>query len=86
MSFSSDAAQTVTVSESGYTGRFTESDNCNPYSGTIASVALASTATGAATYAVTPQGAGTCTVTISDASGKSVAVGVTVSIAAITVQ
>ena len=86
LSFVSGAAQNVTVTESGYSGAFTESDTCNPYSGEIASIAAGAKSAGSATYAITPIGAGTCTITFADAAGHTTGVNVTVSTAAITVQ
>lgn len=84
--FSSNAPTTITVTESGYTGTFSESDTCDPLSGEIAAVAAASPAPGSASYAVTPAGVGSCRITVSDTVGKTVAIPVTVSAAAITVQ
>jgi hypothetical protein len=52
----SGAAKKATVTQSGYTGSYKESDDC----GGIASVALAGNQRGKATYKVTPSGAGTC--------------------------
>lgn len=86
LSFASGSAQTLDVSESGYTGGFTESDTCNPFSGEIAAVSAGSNGNGAATYAITPVAAGTCTVTVTDASNRTIAVQITVSTAAISVQ
>lgn len=85
LAFESGSAQNVTVTESGYTGSFTESDTCNPASGKIASVVASATSTGSATYAVTPIAAGTCTITVLDTASHATAVNVTVSTAAITV-
>jgi len=85
--FSSNAATTFTVTESGYTGAFRESDTCDPLTGEIAAVsAVASPPPGSANYTVTPIGPGTCQITIDDDAAKSVAIPVTVSAAAITVQ
>lgn len=86
LAFASGAAQSLAVSENGYTGTFTESDTCNPYGGEIAAVVTSSDGMGAATYAVTPIGAGACTITVTDAAGRAAGVDVTVSMAAITVQ
>ena len=86
LSFSSGTAQNLTVTESGYSGAFTESDTCNPYSGEVASVVASTSSAGSATYAVTPMGAGTCAITFTDASARTATVDVTVSTAAITVQ
>jgi hypothetical protein len=86
VTFSSGTAQSVTVTESGYSGAFTESDTCNPLTGQIAAIAAGASSSGSQTYAVTPVSAGTCAVTVSDSTGKNVKIGVTVSTAAITVQ
>jgi len=86
VAFSSGSAQNFTVSESGYAGSFTESDTCNPYAGRIATVVSAGSSSGSQTYTVTPDGAGTCEVTVRDTQGNSVAISVTVTVAAITVQ
>jgi hypothetical protein len=86
VTFASGSAQNVSITESGYTGTFTESDTCNPLSGAIASVAAQSNANGAATYAITPLAAGTCNVTISDTSGRGTTISVSVASAAITIH
>jgi len=86
LAISSAAAQDVTITETGYSGTFAESDTCNPFSGVVASVSVASSSAGKATYAVTPLGAGTCAVTATDTAGRATSVNVTVSTAAIVVQ
>jgi hypothetical protein len=86
LAFSSGTAQNVTVTESGYVGAFTESDTCSPYAGEIAAVSPGVRAAGSATYAVTPEAAGMCAITVTDSQGRAAAVDVTVSTAAITVQ
>ena len=86
VTFSSSSAQNISVTESGYTGTFTESDTCNPLSGAIAGVAMQSNANGAATYAITPLAAGVCNVTISDTSGRGTTISVSVASAAITIH
>jgi hypothetical protein len=70
-------AQTFSASETGYNGTLTQTNTCNPSSGTIATVSPVS---GAApvTFTVTPQAAGTCTITVSDTNGQSAALTVTV--------
>ena len=70
-------SQTFNVSESGYSGTFTESDTCN---GTIATLSPTSAGGPSAAFTVTPQGAGNCTLTIKDSNGNSAAVSVTVTI------
>jgi hypothetical protein len=87
VSFSSNATTTFTVTESAYTGAFHESDTCNPLTGEIAAVSSAGApANGSATYSVTPIGAGTCQITVTDDAAASVTIPVTVSTAALTVQ
>lgn len=73
-------SQTFNVSESGYLGTFTETDNCNPGAGTIATVAPGSAGGPNATFTVTPQGAGSCTITITDSNSHSAAVSIGVSL------
>lgn len=73
-------AQTFSASETNYSGTFTQSNTCNPNSGTIATISPAS-GTAPVTFTVTPQSAGSCTVTIGDSSGQSTSltIGVTTS-------
>lgn len=75
-------AQNVYVQETGYSGAFSESDNCT----SIASVAPSSGAGPAATFIVTPSGAGTCTATFADVNGNRVLVAVTVTTTGFAVQ
>jgi hypothetical protein len=85
--FSTNAATTLTVTESSYTATFRETDTCNPLTGQIAAVsAVPAPPPGSASYSVTPMGMGSCQITVSDAAGKSVSIPVTVSSALITVQ
>jgi hypothetical protein len=70
-------AQTFTASETGYPGTFTQTNTCNPSGGTIATVSPAS-GTAPVTFTVTPQSAGTCTITVSDSNGQSAGLTVTV--------
>ena len=87
VAFASNAATTLSVSESGYTGTFHESDTCTPLTGAIATVsAAASPPAGSATYSVAPVGPGTCQITVADGTGRTITVPVTVSTAAVTVQ
>ena len=86
LAFTSGSAQTLTITETGYGGSFTESDTCDPYSGAIAAVSTGAKSAGTAAYVVAPLAAGTCTITVTDASGHAAAVSVSVSTAAITVQ
>jgi hypothetical protein len=65
-------ATTFSASETGYTGAFTESDTCS---------GIASVAAGAAgSYTITPSGAGTCSVTITDSYAQKAAVAVSVTV------
>jgi hypothetical protein len=77
-----NAAQTVSVSETGYAGAFTETDTCSG----IASVSPADGSGPSATYTVTPLAAGTCTITIHDTNGQksAVAVGITITQGSVT--
>jgi len=72
-------AQTFAASESGYTGAFTETDTCNPGTA-IATVSAASGPGPTANFTVTPQSAGSCTITVHDTNGQTstVTVGVTI--------
>src|SRR5579872_3181288 len=71
------AAQLLQVAQSGNSATFTESDTCNPSSGAIVTVVAGSTP---ASYTVTPQHAGSCTITITGTGGASVTVSVGVTI------
>jgi hypothetical protein len=72
LTFGSSAAQTFTVSESGYTGAFSAaSSNTN-----IATVS--GPAGSPATFTVTPLAGGTATITISDTSGQKTTVAVSI--------
>jgi len=72
-------AQTFAASEPGYTGAFTETDTCNPGTA-IATVSAASGPGPTANFTVTPQSAGSCTITVHDTNGQTstVTVGVTI--------
>jgi hypothetical protein len=74
------------ASEAGDSGALAETDTCSPAGGTIATVAPASANGPNVTFTVTPQSAGTCTVTIHDAFGQTVPVSVTVTTTGLTVQ
>ena len=67
-------SQTTNVSQSGYSGSFTQVNNCSG----IASVSAASNAAGKATYRVTPIAKGTCTVTFTGSPGESAPLSVSV--------
>jgi hypothetical protein len=71
--------QGIGVSESGYTGTFSESDNCSNIA-TVSPSGPASANGPNATFNVTSVAAGTCTVTISDQNGQSVGVTINVTI------
>lgn len=86
IAFTSGMAQTLKISESGYLGAFTESDTCNPLTGQIVGITTLSNTQGIANYQVAPIGAGTCAITVTDASGRSTNISVSVATAAITVQ
>jgi hypothetical protein len=70
-------AQSVSVTESGYSGTFSEVDTC----ANIATIATASP-----TFTVTPVAIGTCAITILDISQRHVAVAVTVTTSGLVVQ
>jgi hypothetical protein len=63
-------AQTFSASEANYSGTFTQNNTCNPNSGTIATISPAS-GSAPVTFTVTPQAAGSCTVTVMDTNGQS---------------
>ncbi len=67
-------SQNTNVSQSGYSGTFTQTNNCSG----IASVSAASNAAGKATYRVTPIAKGTCTVTFTGSPGQSAPLSVSV--------
>ena len=66
--------QNLNVSQSNYTGAYSESDSCTG----IVTVSVTSNSGGAAVYKVTPAAVGTCQITITGGSGKTATVGVTV--------
>lgn len=86
VAFQTGSAQSVSVTETGYTGAFTENDTCNPLSGTIALITVQSNANGSATYAIAPIAAGTCTVTVGDSAKHTTMISVSVATAAITIH
>jgi hypothetical protein len=67
-------SQNVNVSQTNYSGAFTQSNTCSG----IASVSAASNAAGKATYRVTPIAKGTCTVTFTGSPGQSAPLSVSV--------
>ena len=70
ISMSPGQATTLMVSEKGYTGTFTESDDCAGIVGVIE--------TGGSTFTVTATNVGLCTITISDSSGASKPIAVSI--------
>jgi hypothetical protein len=70
-------AQSVGVSESGYSGTFAESDTCS---------GMATIASASGGFAVTAAAAGTCYATISDTSGNTTKLGVTVTTTGFTIS
>jgi hypothetical protein len=70
-------AQSVSVTESGYSGTFSEADSC---------AGIATIATASPKFTVTPIAVGTCSITISDTAQHSVAVAVTVTTSGLVVQ
>ncbi|MHB8198963.1 MAG: hypothetical protein ACYDGW_11995 [Vulcanimicrobiaceae bacterium] len=67
-------AQNLNVSQSNFTGAYSESDSCTG----VVTVSVTSNSGGAAVYEVTPAAVGTCQITITGGSGKTATVGVTV--------
>jgi hypothetical protein len=70
-------AGSVSVTESGYGGAFSENDSC---------AGIATVATASPTFTVTPVAAGNCSITILDSVQHSVAVPVTVTTSGLVVQ
>jgi hypothetical protein len=71
------SAGSVSVTEAGYAGTFSEMDSC---------AGIATVATASPTFTVTPVAAGTCSITISDTAQHSLAVPVTVTTSGLVVQ
>ena len=73
-------AQTITVSENPYNAplSFTESDTCNPGTGTIATVTTSNAQGPSATYTVTGVNAGQCDATFKDAFNQTATTHITV--------
>jgi hypothetical protein len=59
-------AATITVHETGYAGTFTETDTCNPGTGTIATFSPASGSGPTLNVTATGVAAGTCSITYAD--------------------
>ncbi len=84
-SLGASGAQTVRVSESGYTGTFSESSSC----GGVTPIASFSATSGSGPswhLVITGINAGTCVATIGNTNGESLAVPITVSITEFTTQ
>ena len=86
ITFESAAPRSVTVTQADYKGVFSERNTCNPFAGEIAAVKRSASGSGSATYTVTPEGAGTCAITVSNVAGKAVRISVKVTTAAVTVH
>src|ERR1700730_9315760 len=71
------SAGSVSVTEAGYAGAFSETDSC---------AGIATVATASPTFTVTPVAVGTCSIKISDTAQHSVAVPVTVTTSGLVVQ
>jgi hypothetical protein len=82
VSFSGTAAQSFTVSETGYSGSFTATSS-NTAVATVAETSSTTSArrrdtTTTTTFTVTPVGGGTATITVSDQNGNSISIPVSV--------
>ncbi len=75
-------AQSVTVSEGGYTGTFTESDTC----GGIATIASSNPAGPSASFTVTGSAVGTCSATFGDTFAQHATLAITVTTVGVIVQ
>lgn len=75
-----NTAASIAVSESGYTGTFSQTNTCNPGSGTIATLSPASASGPSAAFTVTSVNSGLCTVTFTDQNHQSATVTVNVTI------
>jgi hypothetical protein len=74
----SSNAQSVAVSQAGYTGTFVQSDDCS----SIATVTAASNAGGSATFVVTPVGPGSCKAKFTGENAKSASLRISVTLPA----
>ncbi|MGC8485710.1 MAG: hypothetical protein ACP5O6_08775, partial [Candidatus Baltobacteraceae bacterium] len=70
------------VTETGYTGTFTESDTCS----TIATVTPSSGTGPSFTFTVTGVNAGTCTATFADTNGQQVTANIGVTTTGVVIQ
>ncbi len=75
-------AQTLVVTETGYTGSFTESDTCS----TIATVTPSSGTGPSFTFTVTGVAAGTCSATFTDTNGQHVSANIGVTTTGVVIQ
>ncbi|HTV74774.1 MAG TPA: hypothetical protein VME66_13845 [Candidatus Acidoferrales bacterium] len=75
-------ANTLTVSESGYAGTFSENDTCS----SVATIATSNASGPTATYTVTGVGAGTCNVTFEDSFAQQASASITVTTTGFTVS
>ncbi len=75
-------AQTLVVTETGYTGSFTESDTCS----TIATVTPSSGTGPSFTFTVTGLAAGTCSATFADTNGQHVTANIGVTTTGVVIQ
>jgi hypothetical protein len=75
-------AQSLVIAESGYSGTFSETDTCS----SVASVGPLSAVGASYNATVTPTAAGSCTITVSDASAHSVKIPVAVTTSGLVVQ
>jgi hypothetical protein len=74
--------QNLNVSQSNFTGAYSESDNCTG----VVTVSVTSNSGGAAVYGVTPAAVGACQITITGGSGKTATAGVTVTTTSVGIQ
>lgn len=76
LAFKNVAAQSVKVSQSGYTGSFSESDTC----AAVAGIAAVSNAQGTAQFTVSPIGSGSCTATFTGGGGEAAVLAISASL------
>ena len=74
-SIGAGGVQNVLVTQSSYSGGFTESDNCSA----SVTIAVQTNTSGSAVYSFTPVALGTCSATFQGALGKSQVLPVSVS-------
>ena len=74
--------QNLNVSQSNFTGAYSESDNCTG----VVTVGVTSNTAGSAVYEVTPTGVGTCQITITGGNGKTATIGVTATSTSVGIQ